>query len=41
MLAMPNLNPRKLTVQSVSVSGNMDYITVTAVLFQAHLRKVV
>lgn len=31
MLAVPNLNPRKLTVQSLSVSGNMDYITVTAV----------
>lgn len=32
MLAMPNLNPRKLTVQSRSVSGNMDDIKVTAVL---------
>ena len=30
MLAMPNLNPRKLTVQSPSVSGNMDDNTVTA-----------
>jgi len=31
MLAMPNLNPRNLTEQSRSVSGNMDDNIVTAV----------